>query len=1152
MNNQQKNHSILKVILITLTIMFVTIGCEKTLTNSTTAETKSSDPNRYLDAVREFADNVLKYGRDTYGPKHTPLFVDGVNVNTHEPVKWRYNGQVWILSNLASQQNLLRTLDGLSKITGDPKYKQAAIEAIKYELSNLQTPNGLLYWGGHLAYDALGDKPTRTNDNHELKHNYPYYELMWQVDANSTKKFIEAFWSAHILDWSNLAMNRHGSLSGSLEIPWMHEYERGPVFFQSSGLSFLNTGSDLFYAGSILSKLSGQSEPLIWSKRLAQRYIDTRNPKTGISGTQYSVGREDPAGLQFGDDFEGHVVLEGTLFPYDLSAFALANQVKEWICQIRLGEILGSDGTEFNQWALDELTAWGKIAYRQEDNSFIPMLTDGTSFEKYVYTKDGYFGPKGSFITAIAASPICFWAYALAYRVTGDQFMWDMARNIAKGNGFGDIGETITDEPQVEMSLDCSDPYALLGFLELHQRGKKKPFLNIASRIGDNIISDRFYMGFFIPSKEALYTKFDYIEPLALLSLETTISENFSLIPQIWPSSSFFACEYDGSGGESKEDTRVIYCQTNQTELPMLLRSAVWAGKYEEVEALISRGIDVNAPCKLDSEILQRIVGAQISPYDTWVDVGLTNTTTALHYAAERGHKEIVELLIAKGADINAKNATGDTSLHFAVEAGEREIAELLIDNGAEVNAKNVQGQTPLDIILNQSQYQISRNPNQAEIRVLLLANGAEILSIHAAVKSGDIEKVKEFLEQGTDINAKDENGQTSLYIAVNNDNKETVKLLIDKGADVNAKNEDGQTPLDIILNRNRIQISRNPNHAEIRDLLIANGAEILSIHAAVQSGDLGQVKEFLEQGIDINSKNSDGDTALHIAVDRDYNDVAKLLIDKGADVNAKDKRNETPLYNAIYNSNKDLVSLLVNKGADVNFSASEGDSILYEAIWMDDFDIVKILVDNGAKYDVKDKDGLTALYEAISQGSMDMVKLFISKGIDKYSIHMAACAGDLAKVQEFIEQGTAVDANDAAGWTALVWAVNAGQTDVAEFLINNNANVNVKYGRQNQSLLHSAIQTDSVKLIELLIEKGINVNVKNRAGQTPLYAAVLRGRVDVVKFLLDKGADVNVSLGARGIGARGGMSSMTLLNMAQRRGNAEIVELLKKNGATE
>jgi hypothetical protein len=45
-----------------------------------------ADPNRYLNAVREFADNVLKYGRDAYGPKHTPLFIDGLNIHIHEPV----------------------------------------------------------------------------------------------------------------------------------------------------------------------------------------------------------------------------------------------------------------------------------------------------------------------------------------------------------------------------------------------------------------------------------------------------------------------------------------------------------------------------------------------------------------------------------------------------------------------------------------------------------------------------------------------------------------------------------------------------------------------------------------------------------------------------------------------------------------------------------------------------------------------------------------------------------------------------------------------------------------------------------------------------------------------------------------------------------
>lgn len=73
----------------------------------------AAQSSKYLDAVREFADNVLKYGRDTYGPKHTPLFADGLNIHTHEPVRWLDpDGTKWILSNFASQQTLLRTLDG--------------------------------------------------------------------------------------------------------------------------------------------------------------------------------------------------------------------------------------------------------------------------------------------------------------------------------------------------------------------------------------------------------------------------------------------------------------------------------------------------------------------------------------------------------------------------------------------------------------------------------------------------------------------------------------------------------------------------------------------------------------------------------------------------------------------------------------------------------------------------------------------------------------------------------------------------------------------------------------------------------------------------------------------------------------------------------
>jgi pectate lyase len=275
--------------------------------------TETPDPNdtsKYLNAVRTFADNVLKYGRDTYGPKHTPLFVDGLNVNTHEPVKWiAPNGDRWILSNLASQQNLFRTLDGLTRITGDPKYRQAAMDAIKYAFDNLRSPNGLLYWGMTYAYDADTDKVCSDVRHHSLRYHYPYYELMWQVSPHETRDYVESFWASHIFDWSTLDMNRYSSMdSYQVAKSWGNNYEGGDVFFAGKGIPFFSAGSDLFYASSIISKLSTETEPLIWAKRLAHRYVETRSPQVGISGTQYTISRDSAAEYQLGDDLKGHIV----------------------------------------------------------------------------------------------------------------------------------------------------------------------------------------------------------------------------------------------------------------------------------------------------------------------------------------------------------------------------------------------------------------------------------------------------------------------------------------------------------------------------------------------------------------------------------------------------------------------------------------------------------------------------------------------------------------------------------------------------------------------------------------------------------------------------------------------------------------------------
>jgi pectate lyase len=682
----------------------------------------SNDSNKYLRAVRTFADNVLKYGRDIYGPKQTPLFVDGLNIHTHEPVKWiNSDGKKWILSNLASQQTLLRTLDGLSNTTGDPKYRKGAEEAIRYAFDHLRSPNGLFYWGHYVAYDAQIDEVQFPSSKcHILKMHYPYYELMWRVDSDATKDVIEAFWSAHVVNWSNLDFNRIAYYSDDFERPWNHAYKSTPVFFKGNRGGFFVTGSSLIQAATTLHRLSGQEEPLLWSKRLAKRFVDARHPNTGISGCRYNnLPLRKPLGDDLKDHFQNPCTRVFPFVPFEETRNTYYTddvEAHDWASLFLVGETLKDEGQEFTKWALEELTAWGKASYRKKDNSFIPILTDGTSIEGYVAKERNTYGPEGAVAKPLFANLGFFWAYAMGYRTTGDEFMWEMTRNIVLGNSLGDIGRCPENSPGLATGTTCSDVYGLLGFLELYDKTNNPTFLHMARRIADNILAAQFHKGFFVPSKKHIYTRFDCFEPLALLRLVVTIEPQLRPVPQLWPSCPLFVPPYRYKQGGV--DRLVIYDLTECPELPMSLPEAGAIGDLDLVRSLLNEGVEVDSwEGSYKRTALQRAArhghkdvveflidkGADINTKEDWPG------GTPLHYATENGYKEVVEVLLARGADVNAKRTypAGDRPLHSATKASNRDIVELLIDKGADVNAKNEAAQTPLDIAVLQKNKEI-------------------------------------------------------------------------------------------------------------------------------------------------------------------------------------------------------------------------------------------------------------------------------------------------------------------------------------------------------------------------------------------------------------------------------------------------------------
>lgn len=487
--------------------------------------------------VAKHAGLLLKHASDKAG--ETPLFVNALDSRTLSPVAYDpdHVNREALLASSASQQRWQKLLCGLTRLTGDPAYEERALAVNRFLLDSQTDDGGLLLWGGHTAYNVENRSIEYARDKskvHELKFHYPDYELMWRADPEGTRRYIEAMWNAHILDWSRLDFNRHGPYGTPPGRLWEHEYKGGDVFFWGRGLTFVNAGSDLYYAAAMLAKLSGEKAPLAWSKRLAGRYVETRQPGIGISGYQFSQSanswcngpavKGDRAQYQLAPLIpEGHDVYEGTLFK--------PRPVVQR-CMLAIGEQAGEVAECFIRWACEEIAAWGKIAYRRSDNSFVPMLTDGYPIEGLSLDRDGYFGPKGRVFGAIPAGPDFFWMYAAGYRHSRDPFLWEMAKSIADGMGAGDIGQPSGGGVRTwEQREDNADYRLLYGLLELYKATDDRRFLSYARQTGEQLLTKVADNGAFV-SEERILT--DDPLPLALLHLAEALQDRPGNVPLTW------------------------------------------------------------------------------------------------------------------------------------------------------------------------------------------------------------------------------------------------------------------------------------------------------------------------------------------------------------------------------------------------------------------------------------------------------------------------------------------------------------------------------------------------------------------------------------------------------------------------------------------
>jgi len=480
-----------------------------------------------MDAAVKFGETVLKYGRDTYGEKHTPLFTDSLDVDTMKAPERMYifrlggpgprQGQPWqplISSNLSFQGNLMRFLVGLSNLTGDAKYKEAYKDNIRYYFEHYQTEAGVLSMGHHRFIDLKadhfdGDDWPAGERGHEMKGDFPYYDLFWETNRKATDKMLAGHWNCHIKNWDNMDFTRHGYFHKKFnEKVWDRPMGKPVKGFMRGDLTFFGSGSDIIWAGVKLSQLSGDPRPMNWAKRLFGRYVDNAHPKTGIPPCHHTL-----TGRQFGSGHWQEYAMLPIFFANDLFGDG-ATRV------MRMGDALGKNGAYFSESVHKYLKAYAKYAYNPEDNILRPILYDGTVLPEPEFSS---WPAHGNYMLS----------YALCYRQSKDKEIWDILQSICRGNDLGDIGKAGGKTPKLNLATSQSDPVIIFALIEIFRATDNRAYLNLARVIGNNALNERYdaKKGLFIESELHKTAELNALEPLAFVRLEAALTGRGDKVP---------------------------------------------------------------------------------------------------------------------------------------------------------------------------------------------------------------------------------------------------------------------------------------------------------------------------------------------------------------------------------------------------------------------------------------------------------------------------------------------------------------------------------------------------------------------------------------------------------------------------------------------
>ncbi|XP_017587522.1 PREDICTED: ankyrin repeat domain-containing protein 17 isoform X3 [Corvus brachyrhynchos] len=621
------------------------------------------------------------------------------------------------------------------------------------------------------------------------------------------------------------------------------------------------------------------------------------------------------------------------------------------------------------------------------------------------------------------------------------------------------------------------------------------------------------------------------------------------------------------------------------------LMAAANGGHVKIVKLLLAHGADVNAQSSTGNTALTyACAGGYVDVVKVLLESGASiedhneNGHTPLMEAGSAGHVEVARVLLENGAGINThSNEFKESALTLACYKGHLEMVRFLLEAGADQEHKTDEMHTALMEACMDGHVEVAR---------LLLDSGAQVnmpadsfeSPLTLAACGGHVELAALLIERGANLEEVNDEGYTPLMEAAREGHEEMVALLLGQGANINAQTEETQ--------ETALTLACCGGFLEVADFLIKAGADIelgcsTPLMEAAQEGHLELVKYLLAAGANVHATTATGDTALTYACENGHTDVADVLLQAGADLEHESEGGRTPLMKAARAGHVCTVQFLISKGANVNRTTANNDhTVLSLACAGGHLAVVELLLAHGADPTHRLKDGSTMLIEAAKGGHTSVVCYLLDYPNNLLSApppdatQLTPPSHDLNRAPRVPVQAlpmvvppqepdkppanvatTLPIRNKAVSGRAsamsntpthsIATSVSQPQTPTPSPIISPSAmlpiypaiDIDAQTESNHDTALTLACAGGHEELVQTLLERGANIEHRDKKGFTPLILAATAGHVGVVEILLDNGADIE---------AQSERTKDTPLSLACSGGRQEVVELLLARGANK